>query len=107
MVMDLHPNRGGFLRPFLLGVFIRDYLLGKGPFGSEIIDSDRQLYLYKPKTFRNFSSVLAISSSRLSLCPTEVKAFKTPEFIQLILTSHLEGSSTVASNINQEGGKDK
>ncbi len=39
--MDLRPNRGGFLRPFGCGWFIREFLLGKGPGGSRVIDPDR------------------------------------------------------------------
>lgn len=38
MTLPLKPERGGFLRPFGCGVFIRDFLLGKGPFGSIKID---------------------------------------------------------------------
>jgi len=34
----LRPYRGGFLRPFGLGEFIRGYLAGLGPHGSLIID---------------------------------------------------------------------
>lgn len=34
----LRPYRGGFLRPFGLGEFIRDYLAGLGPHGSLKID---------------------------------------------------------------------
>ncbi len=41
MVMRLVPSRGGFLRPFGCGWFIREYLLGNGPEGSTKIDSDR------------------------------------------------------------------
>jgi hypothetical protein len=36
--MDLRPNRGGFLRPFGCGWFIREFLLGNGPEGSTEID---------------------------------------------------------------------
>ncbi len=36
--MDLKPSRGGFLRPFGCGWFIREYLLGNGPEGSKKID---------------------------------------------------------------------
>ncbi len=36
--MDLRPSRGGFLRPFGCGWFIREYLLGNGPEGSRTID---------------------------------------------------------------------
>ena len=39
MVLEpLKPKRGGFLRSIGLGLFIRDYLLGKGPLGSPRID---------------------------------------------------------------------
>ena len=41
MVMRLAPGRGGFLRPFGCGWFIRQYLLGNGPEGSTKIDSSR------------------------------------------------------------------
>jgi len=39
--MDLRPNRGGFLRPFGCGWFIREFLLGKGPEGSRVIDQEQ------------------------------------------------------------------
>ncbi|WP_034376849.1 hypothetical protein [Dehalococcoides mccartyi] len=38
MVMRLTPTRGGFLRPFGCGWFIREYLIGNGPEGSTRID---------------------------------------------------------------------
>jgi hypothetical protein len=38
MVIELKPSRGGFLRPFGCGWFIREYLMGKGPEGSRVID---------------------------------------------------------------------
>jgi len=41
MVMRLMPTRGGFLRPFGCGWFIREYLLGNGPEGSTKINPDR------------------------------------------------------------------
>ena len=40
MVELLRPSRGGFLRPFGCGWFIREYLLGNGPGGSPHIDPD-------------------------------------------------------------------
>ena len=39
--MDLRPSRGGFLRPFGCGYFIREFLLGEGPEGSKRIDPVR------------------------------------------------------------------
>lgn len=40
MVELLKPARGGFLRPFGCGEFIREFLLGNGPYGSPRIDPD-------------------------------------------------------------------
>ena len=40
MTLPLKPKKGGFLRPFGCGWFIREYLLGNAPFGSPIIDPD-------------------------------------------------------------------
>ena len=41
MTLDLRPTRGGFLRPFGCGWFIREFLLGKGPGGSRAIDPEQ------------------------------------------------------------------
>jgi len=38
--MNLRPVRGGFLRPFGCGWFIREFLLGHGPEGSPTIDPE-------------------------------------------------------------------
>jgi hypothetical protein len=38
MVLALRPRRGGFLRAFGCAEFIRDFLLGSGPYGSPTID---------------------------------------------------------------------
>ena len=40
MVNLLKPKRGGFLRPFGCGLFVRDFLLGYGPHGSARIDPE-------------------------------------------------------------------
>jgi len=41
MVLAIRPERGGFLRPFGCGWFIREFLLGKGPEGSRVIDLEQ------------------------------------------------------------------
>ncbi len=41
MVMELKPTRGGFLRPFGCGWFIREFLLGNAPEGSKAVDPHR------------------------------------------------------------------
>jgi hypothetical protein len=38
MVLPIKPQRGGFLRPFGCGWFIREFLAGNGPYGSPVID---------------------------------------------------------------------
>lgn len=38
--LRLKPKRGGFLRPFGCGWFIREFLLGNGPYGSPSMDPD-------------------------------------------------------------------
>ena len=40
MTLPLKPKRGGFLRPFGCGEFIREYLLGEGPYDSPKIDPE-------------------------------------------------------------------
>lgn len=41
MTLPLRPKRGGFLRPFGAGIFIRDFLNGEGPrHGAPAIDPD-------------------------------------------------------------------
>ena len=40
MTFPLKPQRGGFLRPFGCGWFIREFLMGNGPYGSPSIDAD-------------------------------------------------------------------
>ena len=40
MTLPLRPNRGGFLRPFGCGWFIREFLLGHAPEGSIAIDPE-------------------------------------------------------------------
>lgn len=40
MVELLRPHRGGFLRPFGCGWFIREFLMGNGPYDSPTIDPD-------------------------------------------------------------------
>ncbi|MCJ7425967.1 MAG: hypothetical protein MUO17_02335 [Dehalococcoidales bacterium] len=40
MTLPLRPQHGGFLRPFGCGQFVREFLLGHGPYGSPKIDPD-------------------------------------------------------------------
>ena len=40
MMLPIRPNRGGFLRPFGCGWFVREFLLGRRPEDSPIIDPE-------------------------------------------------------------------
>ena len=40
MTLPTRPNRGGFLRPFGCGWFIREFLMGRAPQGSPTIDQE-------------------------------------------------------------------
>jgi hypothetical protein len=59
--LPLTPGRGRFLRPFHTGIFIRDYLLGKEPFGSSPVDPKRGAatedirYAYKTALLREYA----------------------------------------------------
>jgi len=69
--MQLRPERGKFLRPFHTGIFIRDYLLGKGPFDSRVIDPERGAaiedirYAYKNALLREYAEdMVAVAMER-------------------------------------------
>ena len=61
MLEPLRPSRGGFLRPFGCGWFIREFLLGHGPNGSLRIDPDigapqaETFYYYKTALIKAFA----------------------------------------------------
>ena len=64
VVEPLRPSRGGFLRPFGCGWFIREFLLGHGPNGSPKID--RELGAPQADIFYYYKTALlkAIASDR-------------------------------------------
>jgi len=57
MVTAVRPERGGFLRPFGCGWFIREFLLGHGPEGAPAIDPDKGA----PQTEINFEYKAALT----------------------------------------------
>lgn len=72
MVLPLRPRRGGFLRPFGCGWFIREFLLGSAPFGSPSID--RQIGAPQADIFHYYKM------ARLRFTATE-KATKQEEIL--------------------------
>jgi len=65
MSLPLKPGRGHFARPFHTGIFIRDYLSGRAPFGSPSIDPGRGAaiedirYAYKTALLREYAEEMA------------------------------------------------
>jgi hypothetical protein len=61
MVTAVRPERGGYLRPFGCGWFIREFLLGHGPEGAPVIDPGKGAtqadinYQYKAALARAFA----------------------------------------------------
>jgi hypothetical protein len=54
--IPLKPKRGGFLRPFRFGPFVRDFLLGKGPHGS--VKIDLEVGAHQAFIFQNYKLAL-------------------------------------------------
>jgi DNA-binding PadR family transcriptional regulator len=79
MVIDLRPTKGGFLRPLGCGIFIRDFLMGKAPFGSPAIDphggacQEDIFYHYKLALHRNYAEDIVARENE-----KRVKAGKEP-----------------------------
>jgi hypothetical protein len=69
--LPLKPAKGGFLRPFGSGEFIHQFLLGKGPYGSAVIDPQTDA----PQTdiFREYKLVLIKATALDKAAKTEEK----------------------------------
>jgi hypothetical protein len=65
-LLKLRPEKGRFLRPFHTGIFIRDHLLGRGPFGSPVIDPERGApikdirFVYKNALLRAYAKDMVV-----------------------------------------------
>ena len=70
MVELLKPGRGGFLRPFGCGRFIKGLLLGNGPYGSPHIDPATGalqadiFYRYMPSFLRAIAQAMATTEDK-------------------------------------------
>jgi len=89
VVTAIRPSRGGFIRAFGCGWFIREFLLGHGPEGSKRIDPD----IGSPQTdiFDEYKSALLRAFARDSterLEEARIKAGK-PAFTEAEYEEHL------------------
>lgn len=69
-IEPLRPTKGGLLKPFGCGLFIRDFLAGKGPYSSPVIDPD--IGAPQADIFRNYKLALMRAT-------VEDKAIRTEE----------------------------
>jgi hypothetical protein len=74
MVEPLKPTRGGFLRPFGCGLFIRDFLLGLGPHGSPKIKPE--IGTYQAYIFKQYKLALMRATAEDKAIRTEEKRAK-------------------------------
>jgi len=72
--LPLRPSRGGFLRPFRFGPFVRDFLLGKGPHGSAKIDPE--VGAHQAFIFQNYKLALMRATALDRATRTEEKKAK-------------------------------
>jgi bifunctional DNase/RNase len=70
-VLQLKPKRGGFLRPFGCGWFIKELLLGNAPHGSERIDPSAGAY--QALIFKNYKEALIRATALDKAIRTEEK----------------------------------
>jgi hypothetical protein len=74
VTLPLKPSRGGFLRPFRFGPFVRDFLLGKGPHGSVKIDPE--IGAHQAFIFQNYKLTLMRATALDRATRTEEKKAK-------------------------------
>ena len=94
MAIPVKPNRGGFLRPFGCAWFIREYLMGNSPYGSEAVDPLQGapqadiFFQYKHALHRVTAEDRAIRHEE-KLAKKENRAID-PENIEVLIKRHLE-----------------
>jgi len=93
MVTAIRPGRGGYLRPFGCGIFIRDFLMGRAPFGAPAIDPKKGacqediFYHYKQAILRAYAedAVAWENEKRIK----EGKRIYSPEEYEERVANHL------------------
>jgi hypothetical protein len=73
-MLPLRPRRGGFLRHFRFGPFVRDFLLGKGPYDSVKIDAE--IGAHQAFIFQNYKLALMRATALDRATRTEEKKAK-------------------------------
>jgi hypothetical protein len=93
VTLPVRPSRGGFLRPFGCGWFIREFLLGHGPYDSLKIDANVGapqadiFYYYKNALRRSYASDRATRDEEAKAA--REKRLIDPERIDQLTERHL------------------
>ncbi len=94
MTLPLRPNRGGFLRPFGCGWFIREFLAGNAPYGSPSINStvgacQADIFFHYKKAIREATAMDRATRAEEKKAKKEERAI-SPENIQMLYQKYLE-----------------
>ena len=93
MVLVLKPKRGGFLRPFGLGWFIKEFLLGNAPYGSDAINPSTGAP--QSDIFKNYKGALARETAMDRATRTEERGARkekrdiNPDYIEEFYQNYL------------------
>lgn len=93
MTLPLKPKHGGFLRPFGCGWFIREFLLGNGPYGSPSMDPDigapqSDIFHYYKEALRQITAMDRATITETRLAKREKRSID-PDNIEQLYHRHL------------------
>jgi hypothetical protein len=93
MTMPLRPERGGFLRPFGCGWFIREFLLGNQPYGSTAVEPKQgapqsEIFYHYKKALIKEMAVDRATREEEQLARLEKRAID-PENIEKLTQKHM------------------
>ena len=94
MDLPLRPNKGGFLRPFGCGWFIREFLMGRGPEGSPVIDPETgapqaDIFYYYKHALRQVTAVDRATRLEEKRARKEQRSI-SPDKIEILTQKYLE-----------------
>ena len=94
MVLQLKPKRGGFLRPFGCGWFIREFLMGHGPEGSPAIDPETgapqaDIFYYYKQALRQVTALDRATGLEEKRARKEHRSIN-PDNIEILTRKYLE-----------------
>ena len=94
MELPLRPNKGGFLRPFGCGWFIREYLAGNAPYSSPAIDPETgapqaDIFYYYKQALRQVTALDRATRLEEKKARKEHRSI-SPDNIEILTRKYLE-----------------